>query len=142
MPPVRPAAVRVVVVAANRNGTIAEIADRIFHRLDHTLPSRWTVDRIEPHDPQLGAGPAAVVLGSPVFDGRWLPSASRALERLRERPPRHLWLFSTPPGPSDDLHDVHVVPDDHRRWSDVDDWSHTIASTLIFERPDRPGSGA
>ena len=89
---------KILVAAASRQGSTAEIADRIaanlrqaHHDVDLIVaePGRWLDDE---HD--------GYVVGSAVYYGRWLRGARRFLEEnttiLRRHP---VWLFST--GPTD-----------------------------------------
>ena len=93
-----PVAVRsVVVAAASRHGSTCEIADRVAEDLSRLLPDRWTVARVELADLRVLDGADAVILGSAVYYGHWMRSAAHALDRLRDEPPQHLWLFSTGP---------------------------------------------
>jgi menaquinone-dependent protoporphyrinogen oxidase len=86
---------RVLVTAASRHGSTAEIATEIGsvlaaagHEAD-VVPIEQ-VDGVDGYD--------AVVLGSAVYAGRWLGSASRFVDHhrdaLAERP---VWLFSSGP---------------------------------------------
>lgn len=86
---------RVLVAAASRHGSTAEIAARLGEALtaagvaaDVRPPGE--VASVEPYD--------GVILGSGVYAGRWLSSArefvDRELERLTARP---VWLFSSGP---------------------------------------------
>jgi menaquinone-dependent protoporphyrinogen oxidase len=93
-----PAVARTLVVsAASRHGGTCEIADRIAETLARTLPSHWNVVRGDLSDLRVMDGADAVVLGSAIYFGHWMRSASKALEYLRESPPTDLWLFSTGP---------------------------------------------
>ena len=100
---------RVLVTAATRHGATAEIAAAIGEvlagqGLDPTVTAPEQVEAVDGYD--------AVVLGSAVYAGHWLPAASAFVERnraaLRERP---VWLFSSgpvgdPPKPDEDPVDV------------------------------------
>ena len=108
---------RVLVSAASRHGSTAEIAERIGAVLRAQLadgpgarvdvvPAGVVVD-LDGYD--------AFVLGSAVYMGRWLDSALR-LSRLyaRDRRDRPLWLFSSgpvgdPPKPDEQPVDVGSV---------------------------------
>ncbi|KQX75867.1 flavodoxin domain-containing protein [Aeromicrobium sp. Root472D3] len=92
-----------VVAAASRHGSTAEIADRLAADLAGTLGDPWTVTRVGLTDPRRLIEADAVVLGSAVYYGRWMRSATHALDHLREEPPDHLWIFST--GPVSDSED-------------------------------------
>lgn len=86
---------RVLVAAASRHGATSGIAETIAWRLAraglHTLAA-------DADDVRTLAGWDAVVLGSGVYMGRWLPSARHVVEHLgdelRRRP---VWLFSSGP---------------------------------------------
>jgi len=98
-----PSSVRrtVVVAAASRHGSTAEIADRVADRLRSALPERWTICRSVPDNAWSLADADAVVLGSGIYFGRWLRPARRALQRIDDH--EHVWLFSSGPiGASDE----------------------------------------
>lgn len=86
-----------VVAAASKHSSTAEIADRIAADLAETLPAQWHVTRVEIADLDVIDGADAVVLGSAVYYGHWLRDASRVLEHLKQQPPAAMWLFSTGP---------------------------------------------
>jgi menaquinone-dependent protoporphyrinogen oxidase len=99
--------VRILVSAASRHGSTAQIATRIGEALRTGLPDGAVVDvrdaaqvdDVTPYD--------AVVLGSAVYMGRWLPDARDAVARIMSHPPRPVWLFSSgpvgdPPKPDED----------------------------------------
>ena len=85
----------VVVAAASRHGSTAEIADRLASRLRAALPAHWTVCSSDPGNAWSLAEADAVVLGSAIYFGRWLRPARRALQRIDNRD--HVWLFSSGP---------------------------------------------
>jgi predicted PhzF superfamily epimerase YddE/YHI9/menaquinone-dependent protoporphyrinogen IX oxidase len=102
---------RVLVTYATRHASTAGIAEAIGHVLSATaavgsvevLPVE-DVDEVEDYD--------AVLLGSAIYDGRWLKSARRFVrantEALSNRP---VWLFSSgpigaPPMPDTDIGEV------------------------------------
>jgi menaquinone-dependent protoporphyrinogen oxidase len=87
--------VKILVTAASRHGATLELAGAIRgilaeagHEVELLAPER--VGIVAPYD--------AVVLGSAVYAGRWLPTArdlvERELDGLLERP---VWLFSSGP---------------------------------------------
>ena len=86
---------RVLITAASRHGATQEIAGAIRgilaeagHDVDQVAPER--VGSLEPYD--------AVVLGSAVYAGRWLPQARDLIERgLDELETKRVWLFSSGP---------------------------------------------
>lgn len=90
----------VVVAAASRHGSTAEIADRVAGLLRDSLPENWSVCRSDPSNTWSLADADAVVLGSAIYFGRWLRSARRAVERLNDHD--HVWLFSSGPVSSAD----------------------------------------
>ena len=84
-----------VVAAASRHGSTAEIADRLATRLRAALPEHWDVCRSDPGNAWSLADADAVVLGSAIYFGRWLRPARRALRGIDDRD--HVWLFSSGP---------------------------------------------
>src|SRR6187200_3230825 len=82
----------VLVVFATRNGATRGVAERIVTRLHERglTVSLRSVDDVGDIPPG-----AALVLGSPVYDGRWPPEfesfVDRHLATLGSRP---VWLFS------------------------------------------------
>ncbi|MGH3457333.1 flavodoxin domain-containing protein [Aeromicrobium sp.] len=86
----------VAVTAVGHHGSTEEIADRVADRLRAWLPGHWNVIRCSPVDPLLDDADA-VVLGSAIYLGRWMPAARACLERLQQVGPEHVWLFSSGP---------------------------------------------
>ena len=99
---------RILVTAASKYGSTAEIARRIgdvlvarSHDVTVEVPERADV-----------AGHDAVVLGSAVYAGHWLPAAKDLAERSSdELASRPTWLFSSgpvgnPPTPEEDPVDI------------------------------------
>lgn len=86
---------RVLVSGASRYGSTTQICQEIGRVLEsHGL--QVTVN--PPEDVAALLEFDAVVLGSAVYTGHWLPSAIRLAERLgREQPGRLIWLFSSGP---------------------------------------------
>ena len=83
---------RVLVAYCTRSGSTAGVAGRIAARLrEHG----HAVDR---HELRTAPGPDdydAIVFGSPVFDGRWMPEAEAYVEQHRAALRTHqVWLFS------------------------------------------------
>lgn len=101
-----------VVAAASRHGSTREMADRIAAVLSHALPDGWQVDRTELTDLDALDTADAVVLGSAVYYGRWLGSATRVLEHVKHDPPENLWLFSTGPVSEDESENRKVISSD------------------------------
>ncbi|WP_127126765.1 flavodoxin domain-containing protein [Georgenia sp. SYP-B2076] len=86
---------KVLVTAASRHGSTAEIASRIGQ---HLADAGWDVDVRTPEDVGDLDGVDAVVLGSAVYAGRWLKAAYDLVERLGpELRARPVWLFSSGP---------------------------------------------
>jgi menaquinone-dependent protoporphyrinogen oxidase len=85
----------VLVIAASRHGATSGIAETIAWRLARAGLDTRSADAVEIRSL---AGWDAVVLGSAVYMGRWLPSARAIVddlgEELRRRP---VWLFSSGP---------------------------------------------
>jgi len=103
---------RVLVIAASKHGSTTEIAEAIVETLNErgveaTLRAPEDVDRFDDAD--------AVVLGSAVYAGHWLTSATDVVERLVQTlADRPVWLFSSgpigdPPKPDEDRVDVAEV---------------------------------
>lgn len=86
---------RILVTAASRHGATMEMASAIGHAL---TDAGLEVEVKPMHDLFGVAGWNAVVLGSAVYMGRWLPEATEFVERhaveLQARP---VWLFSSGP---------------------------------------------
>jgi menaquinone-dependent protoporphyrinogen oxidase len=99
----------VLVVAASRHGSTAEIASAIARALEESGVAAVAVPVHQRPDPRRFD---AVVLGSAVYAGRWLEAAreyaAASAGALRSRP---VWLFSSgpigePPFPPDQPHDA------------------------------------
>jgi menaquinone-dependent protoporphyrinogen oxidase len=90
-----------VVGAASRHGSTAELADHLAASLQRRLPPAWSVVRSDLTDLRVLDDADVVVLGSAIYLGRWLRPAKRALKYLQEADPVQLWLFSA--GPISDL---------------------------------------
>jgi menaquinone-dependent protoporphyrinogen oxidase len=87
----------VVVAAASRHGSTAEIATRLIATLSRELPDGWTVREGELANLRTFDTADAVVLGSSVYLGHWLRPALKALEYVTGNPPMGLWMFSSGP---------------------------------------------
>ena len=83
---------RVLVAYCTRSGSTAGVAERIATRLGehgHAVDLRELPEAPDPRDHD------AIVLGSPVFDGRWMPEADAYVEDHRAAlRTRQVWLFS------------------------------------------------
>ncbi len=100
---------RVLVSAASRHGATRGIAERIGEVLrDRDIE----VTVVEPGKADTIEGCDAVVLGSAVYLGQWLPDAIGLADRIGGlRPSPQLWLFSSgpvgvPPKPSENPVDI------------------------------------
>jgi menaquinone-dependent protoporphyrinogen oxidase len=101
----------VLIAVAGRHGATVEIAAEIADVLRHEMPrSRVVVhDAAEPCDLD---GFDAVLIGSAIYLGRWLPAARTFVEMHHTRlSTTAVWLFSSgplgdPPRPIDDLAEV------------------------------------
>lgn len=86
---------RVLVTAASRHGATRSIANDVARQLCAAGHAAYVLDPEQVHDLD---GVDAVVLGSAVYGGRWLPEArslaGRLAAELRARP---VWLFSSGP---------------------------------------------
>jgi len=86
---------RVLVTAASRHGATAEIAHAICramgdHHVEAELREPRLVGSLDRYD--------AVILGSGVYYGKWLPEATEFVDRHRaELRARPLWMFSSGP---------------------------------------------
>ena len=99
---------RVLVTSASKYGATAEIARRIA---DVLTTSGHDVD-LKPAESTDVTGYDALVIGSAVYAGHWLPAAKTLADRLAaELTKRPVWLFSSgpvgePPKPEEDPVDV------------------------------------
>ena len=86
---------RVLVAAASRHGSTAQIAQAI----GEVLGSRGlSVAVLAPQDVTSPGDFDAIVLGSAVYSGHWLPAAIRLADRIgTDVPGRPIWLFSSGP---------------------------------------------
>lgn len=92
---------RVLVTAASRHGATAEIATMI----GQALTDGGIETEVKPlHGLHDVAGYNAVILGSGVYMGRWMPEATEFVQRhVVELQARPVWLFSSGPIGSPDL---------------------------------------
>ncbi|MHA6781937.1 flavodoxin domain-containing protein [Pseudonocardia saturnea] len=101
----------VLIAVAGRHGATAEIAEEIAGVLRAEVPAA-EVDVRDAADPGDLSGFDAVLVGSGIYLGRWLPAARHLVERHRtELAAVPVWLFSSgpvgdPPLPVDDLTEV------------------------------------
>lgn len=99
---------RVLVAVASKHGATAAIAREIADVLRRELPGS-EVEVRDAADPGEMSRFDAVLVGSAVYVGRWLPAARHLVESLRATLPNvSLWMFSSgplgkPPVPVDDL---------------------------------------
>jgi len=105
---------RVLVTYATRHASTAEIAEAIGHVLSaeadadiiEVLPVQ-DVDNVEDYD--------AVLLGSAIYDGRWLKPARQFVHaNTKQLASRPVWLFSSgpigePPVPNTDVGEVNAL---------------------------------
>lgn len=105
---------RILVSAASKHGSTAQIATRVGEALRAGLPSDAVVQvgtasevsDVTPYD--------AIVLGSAVYMGRWMQDAREAAARIATHPARPVWLFSSgpigdPPKPDEEPSDVRDI---------------------------------
>lgn len=125
---------KVLIAVASRHGATREIADEIQTILE---AEGFAADVVDVASDTPLDGYDAVVLGSAVYSGRWLTSATRFAAanrmRLRELP---VWLFSSgplgePPEPDDNPVDV----------DDIDDQLHPVDDRVFAGRLDRSDLG-
>ncbi len=101
-------ATRVLVAVASKHGATAAIAREIADVLRREL-SGSEVEVRDAADPGEISRFDAVLVGSAIYVGRWLPAARHLVESLRATLPTvPLWMFSSgplgePPVPVDDL---------------------------------------
>ena len=86
---------KVLISAASRHGSTAEIAQAIGQALSER---GLTVAVIPPGDVRSVDGYDAVIIGSAVYMGHWLDPAKELVNRFREAlADRPVWLFSSGP---------------------------------------------
>jgi menaquinone-dependent protoporphyrinogen oxidase len=89
---------RVLVTYATRHASTAEIAEAIGHVLSGTAAAAAAVDVLPVEDVDDVQDYDAVLLGSAIYNGRWLGPARQFVhantEQLAKRP---VWLFSSGP---------------------------------------------
>jgi menaquinone-dependent protoporphyrinogen oxidase len=122
---------RVLVTAASRHGSTAEIAARIAGAL---RGRGITVDELVPDVVHDVSGYGGVVVGSAVYEGRWLAPARRVVARTAPQlTATKVWLFSS--GPVGDPPQPTEAPD----VADVMARSNALEHRLFAGRID-PGS--
>jgi menaquinone-dependent protoporphyrinogen oxidase len=87
---------RILVSAASKHGSTAEVAAHIAETLHADLPGDVVVDVTPAADVGETTSYDAVILGSAVYLGRWLEDARKLAQRIAD-PPRPVWLFSVGP---------------------------------------------
>ncbi len=98
---------KVLVVAASRHGSTAEIARAIGERL---RDRGHDVDVLEPTEVSSPDGYDVVIMGSGIYAGGWLKDARQFLELNADAlSSKRVWLFSS--GPLDDT-ETKAIPDD------------------------------
>ncbi|WP_068148272.1 flavodoxin domain-containing protein [Rhodococcoides corynebacterioides] len=92
---------RIVVATASRHGATAEIGERIARVLvDETIRLGGSIDVevVDAGQPEAADDADAVIPGSAVYYGRWLPDARRFADHLVEDGShRPVWLLSSGP---------------------------------------------
>ncbi len=88
---------KVLVCAAGRHGSTAEIAERIGAAIRAGSPGDTVVDVLAASEVDDTASYDALVLGSAVYMGRWLGGARAVAQRIATQPRRPVWLFSSGP---------------------------------------------
>jgi menaquinone-dependent protoporphyrinogen oxidase len=90
-------AVRILVSAASRHGSTAEVATYIAETLLAGLQGDVVIDVIPAAEVGATTSYDVLILGSAVYLGRWLPAARELAQRIAAEPPRPVWLFSVGP---------------------------------------------
>jgi menaquinone-dependent protoporphyrinogen oxidase len=88
---------KVLVCAAGRHSSTAEIAARIAAAVRAGLPPDTVVDVLAASEVIDTASYDALVLGSAVYMSRWLADARAVAQRIATEPQRPVWLFSSGP---------------------------------------------
>jgi menaquinone-dependent protoporphyrinogen oxidase len=88
---------RILVSAASRHGSTAEIAVRIAGTLRAALADDTVVEVVPAGDVGEPSSYDAFVIGSAVYLGRWLKDARTLVGRIATHPPHPVWLFSSGP---------------------------------------------
>ncbi len=101
----------ILIAVASRHGATDEIAHEIADELRRQLPAA-VVEVRDAADPGDLTGADALIVGSAIYLGRWLPAARKLAEEHREQLATvPVWLFSSgpvgdPPRPVDGLAEV------------------------------------
>jgi menaquinone-dependent protoporphyrinogen oxidase len=88
---------RILVSAASKHESTAEVATHIAGALRAGLPGDAVVDVIPAADVGETTSYDALILGSGVYLGRWLEDARKLAERIAAQSGRPVWLFSVGP---------------------------------------------
>lgn len=88
---------RILVSAASKHGSTAEVAARIAGTLRACLPGDTVVEVRAAADVGDTTSYGAFVLGSSIYMGRWLADARKLADQIATHPPRPVWLFSSGP---------------------------------------------
>jgi menaquinone-dependent protoporphyrinogen oxidase len=89
--------VNILVSAASKHGSTAEVATRIAGTLRGHLAGDTVVEVRAAADVDDTTPYDAFVLGSSIYMGRWLEVARKLAGRVATQPPRPVWLFSSGP---------------------------------------------
>ncbi|MEY9875598.1 menaquinone-dependent protoporphyrinogen oxidase [Streptacidiphilus sp. MAP12-33] len=98
---------RVLVAYASRSGATAEIAQWLAERL-RGEEDAFDVTVVEVSDDLDPRGYDAVILGSALYEGRWMRSAAHFARRHRHEL-EHAWVWTFSTGPLDDSAATHEV---------------------------------
>jgi menaquinone-dependent protoporphyrinogen oxidase len=120
---------RILISASSKHGSTAEIADRIgavvaARGLEVTVSSPEDVEDLD--------GYGAVVLGSAVYAGHWMPAVKDLAGRVATAGIPHVWLFSSgpigdPPKPDEDPVDV----------ADIESATHAVDHAVFSGKLDK-----
>lgn len=101
----------ILIAVASRHGATDEIAHEVADELRRQVPAA-VVEVRDAADPGDLTSADALIVGSAIYLGRWLPAARKLVEERREQLATvPVWLFSSgpvgdPPRPADDLVEV------------------------------------
>lgn len=88
---------KILVSAASRHGSTAEVATRITATLRGRLAGDTVVEVRAAADVDDTTSYDAIVLGSAIYMGRWLEDARKVATQIAGHPARSVWLFSSGP---------------------------------------------